>query len=164
MYTMMIEFENYQIAICSVAVAVIVLSLYLIMRRKDPLPKRDPKCIWHSTIKKIDRVYDGDTLFAFVKGHNPIDKKTAGIRIRGIDTPEMKADKPSVRKKALKAKEFVEFEIRKARKVHLYNISTNDKYGRILATIFCDGRDLAKMLLENKLAKPYDGGTKPKWR
>jgi len=38
-----------------------------------------------------------------------------------------------------------------------------DKYGRMLATVFCDRKDIAKMLLEKKLAKAYDGGTKPKW-
>ncbi|MDM8542460.1 thermonuclease family protein [Desulfococcaceae bacterium HSG7] len=127
------------------------------------MPKRDPKCVWHSTVKKVDRVYDGDTLFAFVKGHKPIDNKPIGIRVRGIDTPELRDRRPSVKAKAQKAKDFVESEVQTARKVHLYNISMKDKYGRMLATVFCDRKDIAKMLLEKKLAKAYDGGTKPKW-
>ncbi len=145
---------------------VIIVALYKFFRRKvrkDPLPKRDPACIWHSTVKKVHKVYDGDTIFAYVKGHNPIDNKPTGIRIRGIDTPEIRDSKPSVRKKAQNAKVFVESEINKARKIHLYNISMNDKYGRMLATVFCDRKDIAKMLLEKKLAKAYDGGKKPKW-
>ncbi|MDM8522578.1 thermonuclease family protein [Desulfococcaceae bacterium HSG8] len=142
----------------------LIIAIFLYRRRRrDPLPKRDPKCIWHSKVKKLDRVYDGDTLFAYVKGHNPIVKKPTGIRIRGIDTPELRDTRPAVKKKAVKAKEFAESKLRKARKIHLYNISTDDKYGRMLATIFCDGKDLAKMLIEERLAKPYDGGRKPKW-
>lgn len=131
-------------------------------RKNDPLPEPDPKCIWHTTAK-VDRVYDGDTIFAHVKGHKPIDKKPVGIRVRGIDAPEMNAKSPALKKKAEKAKALVEQQIEKARTVHLYNVSMNDKYGRILATVFCDRTDLAKMLKEKKLAKAYDGGKKPKW-
>ncbi len=147
----------------SVVVLFIIIVIFRRLGRRDPLPKRDPSCIWHSTITKIDRVYDGDTLFAHVKGHDPIDKKPTGIRIRGIDTPEIRDKRPAVKKKALKAKAFVESEIKKARKVHLYNISMKDKYGRMLANVFCDRKDIAKMLLEKRLAKRYDGGRKPKW-
>jgi endonuclease YncB( thermonuclease family) len=155
-----------ELPLIGLGAAVLLVSaviLYRILRRRDPLPEPDPTCIWHVTVKKIDRIYDGDTFFAHVRGHNPIDKKPTGIRIRGIDTPEMKDSRPAVKKKAEKAKALVEAEIRKARKIHLYNVSTADKYGRMLATVFCDRKDLAKMLLEQKLAKPYDGGTKTKW-
>ncbi|OQY56621.1 MAG: hypothetical protein B6245_18075 [Desulfobacteraceae bacterium 4572_88] len=148
----------------SVVVLFIIIAIFRrLTGRRDPLPKRDPSCIWHSTVTKIDRVYDGDTLFAHVKGHDPIDKKATGIRIRGIDTPEIRDKRPAVKKKAQKAKAFVESEIRKAKKVHLYNISMKDKYGRMLANVFCDRKDIAKMLLEKRLAKRYDGGRKPKW-
>ncbi len=154
------EFEYFYIIIG----LIIVIAVFKFLRkRRDPLPKRDPNCIWHSTVRKIDRVYDGDTIFAVVKGHSPIDNKPIGIRVRGIDTPELRDRRPSVKAKAQKAKDFVASEIQKARKVHLYNISMKDKYGRMLATVFCDRKDNAKMLLEKKLAKAYDGGAKPKW-
>ncbi len=142
-----------------------MLLLFLMLRHglRDPLPKRDPNCIWHGAIMKLDRVYDGDTVFAHVKGHKPLDKKPIGIRIRGIDTPEIKDARPAVRKKAKKAKAMVEAEMNKARKIHLYNISMEDKYGRMLASVFCDRKDIAKLLLKKKLAKPYGGGRKLKW-
>ncbi|MCK4494329.1 MAG: thermonuclease family protein [Methylococcales bacterium] len=138
--------------------------IQFLSQRRDPLPEKLSNCIWHTKIRKIDRIYDGDTFFAYVKGHNPIDKKPVGIRIRGIDTPEMRDKNPRVKKKALKAKELAIEEIKNARKIHLYNVNTNDKYGRLLATVFCDRRDLAKILLEKKLAKPYDGGKKTAWK
>lgn len=142
----------------------IVRTIQYFLQRRDPLPKKLSNCIWHTKVRKIDRVYDGDTFFAHVKGHSPIDKKPVGIRIRGIDTPEMRDKNPSVKKKAVKAKELVILEIKNARRVHLYNVNTKDKYGRLLASVFCDRRDLAKILLEKKLAKPYDGGKKTAWK
>ena len=148
----------------------IILFLWLLVRiirffrqRRDPLPEKLSNCIWHTKVRKIDRVYDGDTFFAHVKGHRPIDKQPVGIRIRGIDTPEMRDKNPRIKKKALKAKELAIEEITNARQVHLYNVNTKDKYGRLLATVFCDRRDLAKILIEKKLAKSYDGGKKSKW-
>lgn len=141
----------------------LVVVWWWFRRRGDPLPERDPSCIWYAKVKKIDRVYDGDTFYAYIKNHNPIDKKPVAIRIRGIDTPEMTDSREAVRKKAEKAKAMTEQMLKSARTIHLYNVSTADKYGRILATVFCDRRDLAKALREKRLAKSYDGGTKKEW-
>lgn len=150
--------------IAAIVGIVMLYILWLLLRpRRDPLPERDPKCIWHTAVSKIDRVYDGDTFFANIKGHNPIDKKPVAIRIRGIDTPEMDDKRAPIKKKAEKAKAVAEEALRSASAVHLYNVSTGDKYGRILATVFCDHKDLGKMLREKRLAKTYDGGTKEKW-
>ena len=141
----------------------LIWLLKRLFERRDPLPEKLPNCIWHTTVKKVDRVYDGDTFYCTIKGHNPIDNKPVGIRIRGIDTPEMKGTEGKLHQKAQQAKDLVTEEIRNARTIHLYNVNLNDKYGRILASVFCDRRDLAKILLEQKLAKKYDGGKKEKW-
>lgn len=135
-----------------------------LLRKSDPLPPRDPDCIWHTSVTRLDRVYDGDTFYAHVNGHDPIDKRPIAIRVRGVDTPEIKSAKPSVKKKAEKARDFVEAELKKARRIHLYNVSMNDKYGRMLASVFCDRRDLAKMLVDGRLAKRYGGGKKKQWK
>ncbi len=37
------------------------------------------------------------------------------------------------------------------------------KYFRIVADVYVDGNSLADELLQAELAKPYDGGKKPKW-
>jgi len=146
-----------------VIIFALIEGIKYFFQRRDPLPEKLPHCIWHTKVKKVDRIYDGDTFFAYVKGHNPIDKKSVGIRIRGIDTPEMKDKNLKVKKKAQKAKELAMKEIESARTIHLYNVNTKDKYGRLLATVFCDRRDLAKILIENRLAKSYDGGKKSEW-
>lgn len=145
---------------CVFALVWFVKSLFT---RHDPLPQKLPDCIWHTTVKKVERVYDGDTFYCYIKGHNPIDNKPVGIRIRGIDTPEMKGTEGKIHQKAQKAKNLVAEELKNARTIHLYNVNLKDKYGRVLATVFCDRRDLAKILLEQKLAKKYDGGKKEAW-
>lgn len=146
-----------------VCVLGLIWSVKSLFQRRDPLPEKLPDCIWHTTVKKVDRVYDGDTFYCHVKGHNPIDNKPVGIRIRGIDTAEMKDADPKNHKKAQKAKDLVTEELKNAQTIHLYNVNLKDKYGRVLATVFCDRRDLAKILLERKLAKKYDGGKKEAW-
>ncbi len=38
-----------------------------------------------------------------------------------------------------------------------------DKYGRLLAEIYIDDIHVNQWLINNNLAKPYEGGTKEKW-
>jgi micrococcal nuclease len=144
-------------------VLLLFLGIRYLLAHHDPLPKKLPNCVWHTTVRKLDRVYDGDTFYCYLNGHNPIDNKPVGIRVRGIDTPEIKDKNPRNHKKAQQAKDVATEELKKARTIHLYNVNLNDKYGRVLATVFCDGRDLAKILLQRRLAKKYDGGKKEEW-
>ena len=139
-----------------------IIFTYL-THRYDPLPKHDKKCIWKAKVKNLVRVYDGDTFTAFVEGHNPITKKPVNIRIRGVDTPELKDKNPKIKAKAIEAKEVTTKLLTSSSRITLYNISLDDKYGRMLADVYCDGTDLAKLLLAKKLAKSYDGGTKEEW-
>ncbi len=139
-------------------------AIRFIFSRRDPLPKKLPNCIWHTTVTQLERVYDGDTFYCHIKGHHPIGNKPVGIRVRGIDTPEMKDPDPKIKKKSQQAKDLATAELKNARTIHLYNVNLDDKYGRVLATVFCDRRDLAKILLEKRLAKKYDGGKKEEWK
>jgi len=43
--------------------------------------------------------------------------------------------------------------------VYLENLST-EKYGRVLADVIFEGSSCSQMLLEHRLAVPYDGKTK----
>ncbi|WP_290897841.1 thermonuclease family protein [Hoeflea sp.] len=38
-----------------------------------------------------------------------------------------------------------------------------DRYGRTLACVYADGRDVAKALIAAGLARPYDGGRREGW-
>ncbi|TCP69214.1 thermonuclease family protein [Baia soyae] len=91
---------------------------------------------------------DGDTIQAQVKG------KTETIRLLLIDTPE--TNHPNLAKQPLaeEAKHFTHLQIKKAKQIELeYDQSKRDKYGRLLAYIYVDGKCLQEALLRNGLAR-----------
>ena len=90
------------------------------------------------------------------------------VRIVGIDTPELasKCSFPMERLsevvKAKEAREFVKAMLSNAKEITLANVA-RDKYFRVLADVYVDGVSLSELLIENKLAFSYDGGTKRSW-
>lgn len=111
---------------------------------------------------EVVSVYDGDTFSVNMPKWPDVVGKKIGIRIRGIDAPELLDQRKEVKALAQKAKTHVADRLNKAKKVELRHLS-RDKYFRLDADVFVDGEDLGKELIDMGLAKPYDGGTKPKW-
>lgn len=114
------------------------------------------------TVREVTSIYDGDTFTVNLKDYPPIIGERISVRVYGIDTPELRDNRPDVRDLALRAKQTTVAELRGAKVIKLKNMR-RDKYFRILADVEVDGRSLAKTLLDGGYAKPYDGGTKPKW-
>lgn len=108
---------------------------------------------------EINYVYDGDTIFVNISNWPDIVGDKIGIRVRGIDCPELHDSRKDQRNEAAKAKEFVVQKIKNADSIKIKNLS-RDKYFRILADFYIDDQNLSSLLLEKKLAKPYNGGTK----
>jgi endonuclease YncB( thermonuclease family) len=107
-------------------------------------------------------IYDGDTFRGTIKGWPPIIGEHIGIRIFGIDCPELKDKKPEIKEKARQAKQFTVDHLRKAKVIELKNLR-RDKYFRILADVYVDGKNLGHELIKQGHAKTYDGGTKEQW-
>ena len=106
-------------------------------------------------------VYDGDT-FKVAAEVWPDVMIEASVRVLGIDTPEMAGRCESERVGAVKAKIRTADLVRDG--VVLSDIS-HDKYaGRVLAQVLLpDGSSLADILIEEGLARPYDGGRRESW-
>lgn len=130
-----------------------------------------------ATVKRIVRVYDGDTFtadidaFSFttkdgkkkvLKDLHPVISEAMNIRIFGIDTPEMKSKSEKVRRWAIKARDRARALLNAAKEVILTNIG-KDKYFRFDATVWVDGHNLGQTLIDEGLALPYDGGKKADW-
>lgn len=111
---------------------------------------------------KFLRAYDGDTISVDIVGTHPLFGKSISVRVKGIDTPEVNSAIKCHKAKAIAAKKALEKIIADAKQVDLLNVG-RDKYFRILATVMVDGKDLGQMLLAQKLAHPYEGGTKVVW-
>ena len=113
-------------------------------------------------VDEIVRVYDGDTFYCNIYQWPKILGENIGIRINGVDTPEMRGSSPEIKILAKQAKAVVQGELTTAEVVVLKNIKRG-KYFRVVADVECDGRDLARILIDAGLAKRYDGGAKSKW-
>jgi len=105
------------------------------------------------------RNYDGDTITVDIPGVHPIIGNDMKIRIRGIDTPELKAGCRAELEKARQAKKMVRSLLRSAKQINLHKVGRG-KYFRIVADVEVDGKDLGKILVKNKLAVGYYGGKK----
>lgn len=98
-------------------------------------------------------VYDGDT----------IRLGQERIRIVGLDTPELghRAECESEALAAERAKQALIGEIARG-SVALHRQGT-DRYGRTLARVTVDGRDVADTLIAQGHARPYAGGRRESW-
>ena len=120
------------------------------------------------------RNYDGDTVTVNLVDLQDIDMdetyavlwKKIGIRVAGIDTPEIRTRCAAEKVLGKEAKVFVKNVLKDAEYISLRNIKRG-KYFRIVADIIInpgtpDETNLKDILLDSGLAVAYDGGKKTK--
>ena len=108
---------------------------------------------------RVIKVYDGDTITIATKlpyPRSPLYRFS--VRLLGIDTPEIKTKDKNENKTALIAREKLSKKILNEI-VELKDLGI-DKYGRVLAYVYYNGRNLSNWLIKQRLAVAYDGGTK----
>lgn len=110
---------------------------------------------------KYVRNYDADTITFDIPNVHPLIGDNISVRVRHIDTPEIKGKLPCEKDAARTAKRLIENTLKNAKKIHLEN-ADKDKYFRILADVIVDGKPLKDLLLKNNLAYSYEGKTKEK--
>lgn len=108
---------------------------------------------------EIVKVRDGDTFIINVKNIPDVFGDEIAVRIRGIDTPELKDEREEIRKISIQAKEELEKLLLNAEKITLYDLG-RDKYFRLLASVKVGDIDVAEYMINKGLAKKYDGGKK----
>ena len=97
------------------------------------------------TVSRLLRVIDGDTFACDIDTHSPIAGKNISIRLRGINTPELKSKDPELRKFAYEEKERLSDLLHNARIIELRNLG-RDKYFRINADVYIDGENILPKL------------------
>ena len=85
-----------------------------------------------------------------------------GIRVLGVDTPEIRGKSDYEKKLARDARDFTEMLLDNAFEIMLTSVQ-RDKYFRIIANVLMDGCDLADALINANLGRPYDGGKRLPW-
>jgi micrococcal nuclease len=122
---------------------------------------------WKDTLKFIPpvsqglciKVYDGDTITIACKlpyKNSPLYRFS--VRLRDIDTPEMRGKTEKEKQDAKKAQQVLSNLVLN-KQVFLKNVDV-EKYGRILAHVYVDNINLSTFMLNSKLAVPYDGKKK----
>ena len=126
---------------------------------------------WEDTVEftfpiqggRVIKVYDADTITIATKLPFETSKLyRIAVRLNGIDAPEIKGKGISDEEKemAIKARDFVSNLVMN-KYIKLENIK-NEKYGRILADVYIGNTHLNQLLLDERYAVKYDGGTKIK--
>lgn len=113
-------------------------------------------------VDKVTTVYDGDTFYVTVKSWPDIIGKNIAVRVKAVDTPELKGACYAEILKAREAKKFTVHKIRAAKTVELRNMS-RDKYFRIDADVYLDNQNLADALIQQGFGVVYTGGKKFDW-
>ncbi|HUT30856.1 MAG TPA: thermonuclease family protein [Sedimentisphaerales bacterium] len=111
---------------------------------------------------QITSVYDGDTFRANIPDYPPIIGQDMPIRINGIDCPEIRDKRKEIKQLAIRAREFTRNKLENGRVIKLKNMQRG-KYFRIIADVEIDGQDLGSMLIQEGLARRYDGGERGEW-
>lgn len=106
----------------------------------------------------VVRVIDGDTVkmrvHVWLGTH-------VNVRIRGIDTPEIRTKCAKEKKRARQAKHFLEKLL--SGNVKLMNITRGKYAGRVMADVQVDGNDVAYEMIDKGHARPYHGGKRLPW-
>jgi endonuclease YncB( thermonuclease family) len=130
---------------------------------------------------RVVSIYDADTITVVMPIAGTYHR--VSLRIKGIDASEIKSKSAEVKalafrarnriyelctgqvwgaRDAIVAKSILDGELRKDVHVVWIECDTFDKYGRVLATVRCseDGRSFADVLVSERLAYVYAGGSK----
>ena len=110
---------------------------------------------------KVIKVYDGDTIT--IANKLPIKNSPMyrfSVRLDGIDAPEIKSKQEWEKMCARQAKDFLSSKIL-GKIVELKDVK-NEKYGRILATVYLNDKNINQLMIDKKHAIKYNGGTKHK--
>jgi micrococcal nuclease len=146
-----------------VTTATIAIVMTLVLFFTSPSHAANETFHENIIVYSIYSVYDGDTFRANIDNWPDIIGKAVSVRVHGADTPELRgAECPEEKALGLKAKEFTKQMVMNGTRIELKNIK-RDKYFRLLAEVWVDGKSLTTELIANGLAYAYDGGTKQSW-
>ena len=114
---------------------------------------------WPLRERHGEYAYDGDTIYVNIPGL-PGEIAEMSVRVRGVDTPEIRGKCESEKSLAGKARDFARQSLKSAKRVEFCEPEWGRYGGRVVASVRIDGRALDQKLINQGLARPYDGKTK----
>lgn len=137
-------------------------ALAVLQQNGKPVPT-DGQLPEESVLQNVSvaSVYDGDTFKINLNCSLAVYCEKVPVRVRGVDTPEIKGKTGREKKLAQMAKEFTQAFL--DQKPITLSDCGRDKYFRLLCDVTNgEGKNLADELIRRELGDPYDGGTKSK--
>jgi len=110
------------------------------------------------TYGKVVKVYDGDTITIATRIPNDTTVYRFTVRLLGIDSPEMKSQYENEKQLAIQSQNALATLIMD--KIVRIGTITFEKYGRILANVYCEGINVSDWMIDNGYAVAYNGKTK----
>jgi len=110
-------------------------------------------------ISKVISVYDGDTIRVNIDSFPDIIGKNIRIRLKGIDTPEIKGKCQKEIDLAIMARDYLKTTINKSNQIELRNIERG-KYFRIVGDLYLDNTNISELMIKRKLGYKYLDGRK----
>ena len=109
------------------------------------------------------KVIDGDTVRVSARIWLNQTVETL-VRLKGVDTPELKGACPREKELAAKARAVVMQSLPEGEAVQLLDVEPDKYGGRVVARLQTpDGQDLSAVLIASGLAYAYQGGRKTPW-
>ena len=106
---------------------------------------------------------DGDTLRATVHIWPDLTADVA-IRVRGVDTPEIRGATQCERDKAIAAREFTDAWLVQNRPITIHTVAPDKYAGRVDAVVVgLGGERLSDALIQSGHGRPYSGGARKPW-
>ena len=129
---------------------------------KTPLFSLDGK----TKLCKVVDVYDGDSCKVVFRHSNKLCRWN--IRMAGYDSPEMRPSRNKIGREkeieaAKKARDYLISLVKNENQLVYIKCGEFDKYGRLLGKLYInkdDNKSVNDLMIENKHAYSYDGGTK----
>ncbi len=123
----------------------------------------ETKVILHQ--QAVAYVYDGDTITFHCIGGYRCHKNKTKVRVKGVDTPEIKANCAREKLLARQAKQHTVALLREAEVITLLIDDTRvyDRYQRLLAYVYIDGQGLHDSLISKGLGVDYQGHQRQRW-
>lgn len=112
----------------------------------------------------VTGIYDGDTFYIRMTGLPP-ELSRIGVRVRGIDTAEMRGKCEFEKRTAAGAKAFTTRMLKlSGNRVVLRNLKWDKYGGRVDADVYLtNGQKLADNMIQMGYARPYNGGKRAGW-
>ena len=111
---------------------------------------------------RILAITDGDSFTVEMPNWPEYLGQSIGIRISGVDTPEMRSRNPHEKAMAIEARRFLHSILNSGGVITLHRIQ-RDKYFRLLADVEVDGHNLSLLLIKAGYARRYVGGKRQAW-